>query len=169
MTLSWWHCQEIIRLDHRCLKSKTTGMHIKTIYLTFLSNLLWKPITALFGGGRVWGRGAKKKALLFQFTIHIHIQKPAAMCSVATKLRGLALCAFIYYELMIGMYDRRDLRKLFLHSMSFALYVCRTIISGEVINSIPYYEQPPAGIGDNSSTRFMRVVKIWEGREQQAR
>ena len=44
----------------------------------------------------MWGRGSKKEALLFQSTIGIRIQKPAALCSVATKLRRLALCAFIY-------------------------------------------------------------------------
>ena len=54
-----------------------------------------KAYTALFGGRGWEGVSQKKEALLFQSTDDIHIQKPAAMCYVATKLRKLALCAFI--------------------------------------------------------------------------
>ena len=49
--------------------------------------------TALFEGRR--GEESKNEALLFQSTTDIHIQNAAAMCSVATKLRRLARCAFI--------------------------------------------------------------------------
>ena len=56
-----------------------------------LSNLLRRP-TQLY-----LGEGSQKKGITIiqVYNIHIHIQKLAAMCSVATKLRRLALCAFI--------------------------------------------------------------------------
>ena len=78
------------------LQKATNGC---TLSRLSLSNLLWRP-TQLHLKVKRGGWWAKKVALLFQSTIDIHIQKPAAMCSVAslpllTKLRRLAFCAFI--------------------------------------------------------------------------
>ena len=66
-----------------------------------LSSLLWRP-AQLYLRVEGWEGGVepKKEALSLQSAIHIQIQKPAAIWSVANKLRRLALCAFIFMILI---------------------------------------------------------------------